>query len=87
LHCLGNLLFSTEKQQISLGNNPFNVKLGIYTKNDLGLKLQEEMPRFLKSAPEINMGIPEIEKRRDHIIKFIKKEWSFEAMDKIFGDK
>jgi hypothetical protein len=93
LHCLGNLALSTGPQQIKLGNKPFNKKLEIYTnpEENLGLKHQEEMPLFLEPSQEIKWGIPEIKKRLDCMIKFIKKEWSFAAMDettnKIFERK
>jgi uncharacterized protein with ParB-like and HNH nuclease domain len=84
LHCIGNLMLSIRKQQIDLSNYEFPVKLKIYIENNLGLAHQTEITKYLEPTHKNRWGHVEIEKRRDAIIAFIKKEWSFDENDNIF---
>jgi uncharacterized protein with ParB-like and HNH nuclease domain len=85
LHCIGNLLLSNEKQQHELYNYKFSEKYKIYKNNILGLEQQKEINKFFLSPKKIKWGIPEIENRRNRIIKFIEENWNFKNNDKYFS--
>ncbi|MCL1834249.1 MAG: HNH endonuclease family protein, partial [Leptospirales bacterium] len=67
LHCLGNLMLSTEKQQHELDNKVFFEKLKIYNKNELGLMHQTELEKFLER--KISEITQDIEKENNREIK------------------
>ena len=78
LNCLGNLMLISGSHNSSIGNKPFKEKLKSYINNPL-LNQQAEIKDLISG----NLENPfwdktAIDKRREKILNFAEKKWSFE---------
>lgn len=77
LNCIGNLMLISPSHNASIGNKPFAKKLATYKSNPL-LKQQAEIPDYLDGNEK--WMTEQIKKRRDAIVGFATKQWSFDAI-------
>jgi hypothetical protein len=77
LNCIGNLMLISGSHNASIGNKPFEDKLETYNKNPL-LNQQAEIKDFAMLENNKYVWKSEsIDKRRDVIVDFAIKTWSF----------
>lgn len=77
LNCIGNLMLISKSHNASIGNKPFADKLETYKSNPL-LKQQSEIPNYLDGNEK--WMSEQIKKRRDAIVDFATKQWSFDTI-------
>ena len=78
LNCIGNLMLISGSHNASIGNKPFEEKLGSYKSNPL-LKQQAEIPSFLE-GDDIHWKTANIDARKKKILDFAVPEWNFSSV-------
>ena len=73
LHSIGNLLLTSDKHNISLGNEKFSIKIASYKKSSMFH--HKEIEDFVTDNKWTKESI---RKRRDKIIEFVLNEWGLE---------
>lgn len=79
LNCIGNLMLISGSHNASIGNKPFEEKLGSYKSNPL-LKQQTEIPSFLE-GDDIHWKTADIDARKKKILDFAVPEWNFSSVE------
>lgn len=83
LNSIGNLLLTSEKHNISLGNEKFSIKIESYEKSSMFH--HREVKNFAKNGKWTKESI---KSRRDKIINFVLNEWGLESnLEKIIATK
>jgi uncharacterized protein with ParB-like and HNH nuclease domain len=78
LNCIGNLMLISASHNSSIGNKPFKEKLASYKQNPI-LKQQMEIEEFIQD--EQLWDSDAIIKRKQKIVDFANKKWSFDNIE------